>query len=99
MPELISESSLDTAPVGLYVLVGSDGLPQEQRMDRYDPIKDEFVKDVPCRLLGRVSEKTELPIGVRRAYIRGDGKRVIIDWAIIAFSRHSYCIRNGSGVK
>lgn len=75
LPEVESDQ-LDTLDVGLYRVRG-----QFRYGDLYDPTTDELHQDVPSVMLARVDDgPTELPIGVLRAEIRADGKRLVVAW-------------------
>jgi hypothetical protein len=72
----VDESDLATAGVGLYRVRG-----WQQNGDMYRPATDDWARGVDQIMMARIDDgPTMLPMGVHRAEIRPDGKRLIMAW-------------------
>lgn len=72
-PDEILPRQIDTVGVGLYRVVGEDRV-----TDEWEGCYGHVVLVLMARI--RDDDGNELPHGVMNAYVRPDGKRVILQW-------------------
>lgn len=83
--QLLSEKELQIAPVGLYLVAGDNGEPLEEIRSVYNALSDEWLKDIPARLMARVRmDGPEKPVGVEGIVARADGLEIIKAWVPVA---------------